>query len=177
MANRLTQSATPTTPPGERTLHPTPHHPATVALALPIDFSAFTLLHYDHYLSYTQLRLGEPTAADQTLQATWGDLAITWPHALSTHRPAAVAWHALGLRINTALTHSPDRAGRDVMHRLLPADQADAVILRHFLGMSDAQAADVIGRDPAHVTYQLLDAERRLGRRIAKRPRIASART
>jgi hypothetical protein len=51
------------------------------------------------------------------------------------------------------------------------------VILRHFLGMSDAQAAAVIGRDPAHVTYQLLDAERRLGRRIAKRPRIAYART
>lgn len=145
-----------------------------LAVALPVDFTAFCELHHTHYTCYARLRL-HAAAADHAVQATFGDLAVQWARVLRCPNPAAWAWNALKARITEALPaarstptdlsepHPP--AHRDLVEELrthLPDHLADIVALHCAVHLTTAQVADIIGTDPVTVAYHLRTAERRL---------------
>lgn len=172
--SRRAPSAGPCTSRSAR-LQPSGSHPA-VTLALPLDFAAFCELHQPHYTHYARLRL-DPAAAEQAVQATFGDLAIRWPRVLRCPSPAAWAWHTFKSRIAQALQPPggvprqaaagppgvPEpRSAADDICPALPDAVADTLTLHHALHLTPTQIADVTGTDPATVAYHLHTAERRL---------------
>ncbi|MBB4161655.1 hypothetical protein [Streptomyces cinereoruber] len=82
------------------------------------------------------------------MSAVLGDLAMTWTEVLQSPSPSALAWRLLSVRTGRdAVTAGP--------HRVLPAAQADAVLLRYRLGLPAEQAAEVMGREPAEFAWLL----------------------
>ncbi|MFD7817631.1 sigma factor-like helix-turn-helix DNA-binding protein [Streptomyces sp. NPDC059785] len=136
----------------------------TIRLALPLEYTAFCLLHQERYLRYTQERMQDAWVSRKVVEAALGNLATIWPAVISSSRPAAVAWRLLDALISSALRGQRARAAHplDPVHRILPPAQADAVILRCRLQLSQAQAAEVMGVEEPAVASQLRMAQRAL---------------
>ncbi|MEU6965677.1 sigma-70 region 4 domain-containing protein [Streptomyces chrestomyceticus] len=123
---------------------------------------AFRQLHHEHYLHYVQLRTGDDGLALAVAEAAFNDLAALWPRVLRSANCPAFAWCLLGAHTEKTVRVLPDdRQGRsDHLHRLLPADQADAVLLHQGLRLSAAGAAAVMGTSPEAVRASLVRARR-----------------
>ncbi|MGW0561524.1 sigma factor-like helix-turn-helix DNA-binding protein [Streptomyces sp. NPDC003016] len=136
-----------------------PSEPLTACL--PLDYTAFCLLHRDAYLRYAQARLADAGASHAAVETTLGRLALIWPTALSSSCPAAVAWRLLGHQITLSVEQAaPAAAGHEDLHGRLPAVQADAVLLCHRLSLTPRQAAALMGvQEPAVSSW--LNAARR----------------
>ncbi|MFC8094656.1 hypothetical protein [Streptomyces sp. NPDC057301] len=74
--------------------------------------------------------------------AVIGDLEDCWPAVLSSPCAAAMAWELLVERASLRRTASVGR-----LYRLLERREADALLLRHKLGLSMLQGGDVMGLD------------------------------
>ncbi|MFI8515592.1 hypothetical protein ACIGHB_31140 [Streptomyces sp. NPDC085460] len=122
-------------------------------IGLPAAFAAFCMRHMDTYTRYAIVRTGDPHTANALVGAVLGDLAMTWMEVLQSPSPSALAWRLLS-----------SRAGRDSAsagpYRVLPATQADAVLLHYRLGLPVEQAAEVMGRKAAEFTWLLKQALR-----------------
>ncbi len=143
------------------------HHPSgppePLAVCLPLDYTAFCLLHRDAYLRYAQARLTDAEAGRAVVETALGQLALIWPTALSSSCPAAVAWRLLGHLITSSVEHTaPASAGREDVHGRLPAVQADAVVLCHHLSLTPRQAAALMGVQEPTVSSWLSAARRSL---------------
>ena len=140
-----------------RTSVQVPQHPATgpqaLEIGLPNAFAAFCMRHMDTYTRYTTVRTGDPRTANALVRAVLGDLAMTWMEVLQSPSPSALAWRLLSTR-----------AGRDAMsagpHKVLPATQADAVLLHYRLGLPAEQAAEVMGCNAGEFAWLLKQAVR-----------------
>ncbi|MEU9372004.1 hypothetical protein AB0D71_46885 [Streptomyces avermitilis] len=128
---------------------------ATVEIGMPAPFAAFCLHHLDVYILYATARVGDGRQARALVEATLGDLAMLWAEALESPSPAALAWRLLTARTNHAATVSSP-----ALYRVLPAPQADAVLLRYRLGLSPDRAADAMGWQPGEFAYVLKAAVR-----------------
>lgn len=134
---------------------PASHHGSPeVEIGMPAAFTAFCQGHLDIYTRYAALRLGDDRQARVLAQAALGDLAMMWAEALQSPSPSALAWRLLAARIGGAAAE--DRA----LYRVLPAVQADAVLLRYRLGLPDEKAAEVMGWQPGEFTCLLKTAVR-----------------
>ncbi|WEH12214.1 hypothetical protein [Streptomyces sp. VNUA24] len=134
---------------------PASHHGnPQVEIAMPAAFTAFCQSHLDIYTRYATLRLGDDRQARALAQAALGDLAMMWPEALQSPSPSALAWRLLAARIGRAA------ADNRALYRVLPAVQADAVLLRYRLGLPDDKAAEVMGWQPGEFTCLLKTAVR-----------------
>ncbi|MFI6567058.1 sigma factor-like helix-turn-helix DNA-binding protein [Streptomyces sp. NPDC050534] len=135
-----------------------------IELVLPLEYTAFCLLHQDRYLHYAHERTQDAWMSRQVVEAVLGNLATIWPTVISSPRPSAVAWQLLDALITSALRsrRSEDARVVDAVHRQLPRGQADAVILRCRLQLSDKQAAELMGVEAPAVASQLRMAQRAL---------------
>lgn len=138
-------------------------------MAMPIAFTAFCELHHDRYLRYARLRITDPRAAEHAVQATFGDLALHWPHILRSANLTAYAWSVLKLRITETLRachgHAKDRdqvvadePASQAIRRVrvqLPENQADIAALHYLLHLSPTEIAQIIGADRDTVNYHL----------------------
>jgi hypothetical protein len=142
---------------------------------LPLEYTAFCLLHQERYLHYTRERIQDAGRSLTVVEAALGCLATSWPTVISSSRPAAVAWHLLDTVISCALRRegavSVQRV--DAVHRLLPRAQADAVILCCRLQLSVVQAAELMGVEAPAVASHLLMAQRVLPGTLTAAPGIA----
>ncbi|WP_332880946.1 hypothetical protein [Streptomyces sp. NBC_00564] len=90
-----------------------------IVLVLPLEYTAFCLLHRDRYLRYTRERVQDAWVSQKLVEAALGNLATIWPAVISSSRPAAVAWRLLDALISSALRDR--RAGVaqpvDAVHR------------------------------------------------------------
>ncbi|MEU9348962.1 sigma factor-like helix-turn-helix DNA-binding protein [Streptomyces sp. NPDC048278] len=139
-----------------------------IELVLPLEYTAFCQLHQEDYLRYTHERVQDAWMSRQVVKAVLGNLATIWPTVISSPRPAAVAWQLLDALISSALsqrTAPPAAQTADSMHRMLPPGQADALILRCQLHLSEQRAAELMGVEAPTVASQLLMAQRALGDR------------
>ncbi|MFF4041117.1 hypothetical protein [Streptomyces sp. NPDC001816] len=139
-----------------------------IELALPLEYTAFCQLHQGDYLRYTRERVQDAWMSRQVVQAVLGNLATIWPTVISSPRPAAVAWRLLDALISSAMRDrkaTPAAQSLDVVHRMLPHEQADAVILRCRLRLSEQRAAELMGVEAPAVASQLLMAQRALAAR------------
>ncbi len=140
--------------------------PGGTADAVVRGYAGFRQLYRDRYLRYARLRVGD--AADAAVSAAFGHLADQWPRVMGSEiRPAAYSWRLLGgcvAAVGTDGAGTADATGG--LYGVLPAEQADAVLLHYRLGMTLTEAADLMGVDPSALAAHLLMAERRLPRRL-----------
>lgn len=129
-----------------------------LSIRLPVSYAAFCIPRREVYTRYAAARVGCPRVGEELAQAALGDLAMMWAEALQSASPAALSWSLLRSRIAA-------RAPRDRgsgLHRVLPGDQADAVVLRYRVGLPLRQAADLMGINDSEMTAILRTALRRL---------------
>lgn len=145
---------------------------APLAVALPIDFTAFCELRQHAYLRYSHLCLGSTTESEQVVQAVLGDLAINWPQVLRCKRPAQIAWQVLKQHLSRQLGAPWGRreiaTPRPRAYGLLPEEQADVAILHYLIDLTVDRVAEVVGVERTTVSYLLLRAQRRLGAQPAE---------
>ncbi|MEV7203494.1 hypothetical protein [Streptomyces griseoluteus] len=124
-------------------------------ISMPTSFTAFCASRFETYVRYATLRLRDKDLARQTAQEAFGDLAMVWAEALESSSPSALAWRLLAARTNRAAgNHDP------VLYRVLPREQADAVLLKYCLGLPAAQAAEVLGWTSVRFDWALHEAMR-----------------
>jgi len=111
-----------------------------VEIGMPNAFAAFCVGHLEIYTRYVAVRIRDGGRARSLAQAALGDLAMVWAEALQSPSPSALAW-----RLLTARTGHAAAGGGLELYRVLPAPQADAVLLRYRLGMSADAAAELMG--------------------------------
>ncbi|MFG2960797.1 sigma factor-like helix-turn-helix DNA-binding protein [Streptomyces sp. NPDC048291] len=139
-----------------------------IELVLPLEYTAFCQLHQEDYLRYARERVQDAWMSRRVVQAALGQLATIWPAVISSPRPAAVAWRLLNALVSSAVperTAPPSAQAADAMHRMLPPGQADALILRCRLSLSEQRAAELMGVEAPAVASQLLMAQRELAKR------------
>ncbi|GCD93226.1 sigma factor-like helix-turn-helix DNA-binding protein [Embleya hyalina] len=141
-----------TTPPPPPDAAAAPARPATSA------FAAFRRRHHDPYRRYARTRV-EDRRADTAVDDAFAELAARWDEILRSANPAGHAWCVLHAAVDAADT--PDTV-RDALHRALPPDQADAVVLHYRLGMTLTTTANLMGLDVSAVAMRLVMAERAL---------------
>lgn len=127
-----------------------------VPIHLPADYTAFCSTHRRVYLRYSRVRLRCEAAAQRAVACALGDLAMTWSAALRSPSLPAVAWSTLTGRVAACARD------RDLLRRLLPDQQADAVILRHRLGLGVPDVAQTMGLPQPVIISQLRCARRAL---------------
>ncbi|MER6738129.1 sigma-70 region 4 domain-containing protein [Streptomyces puniciscabiei] len=138
---------------------------AAIELVLPLEYTAFCLLHQEDYLRYARERVQDAWMSRQVVEAVLGNIATIWPTVLSSPRPAAVAWRLLDALISSAIRERKSQTVArtvDAMHQVLPPEQADAIILRCRLRLSEQRAAELMGVDAPAVASHLLMAQRAL---------------
>lgn len=141
---------------------PGAHTADDLIVALPLDYTAFCLLHQHNYLRYARARLQRPDLSEQSVADALGDLAVNWNGALCSAAPAARAWLLLGRRVARAARGPRTSQRADTLHRLLPTRQADMVVLRHRLLLDHAQTAALMGLEALTVAADLAAAHRAL---------------
>ncbi len=135
----------------------------SIELVLPLEYTAFCLLYQERYLHYTRERVHDPLMSQQVVRALLGNLATIWPTVISSPRPAAVAWRLLDALISSVLRNGDAGVtGPDPVRQVLPPAQADAVVLRCRMHLSEAQAAELMGVEPPVVATRLRMAQRAL---------------
>ncbi|MDT0306395.1 hypothetical protein RM780_05390 [Streptomyces sp. DSM 44917] len=145
--------------------------PGQPRVRMPSTFTAFCLLHHRDYLRYCRARLPTGCPAEPVVEGALGDLATQWPAVLSSPRVEAAAWSVLRGHVARAAARRPCRGGAngDLLHRLLPAPEADAVVLCRRLSLDRARAAELMGISPWEATCRLLRAERALPPDVLRR--------
>ncbi|MEW2400271.1 sigma factor-like helix-turn-helix DNA-binding protein [Streptomyces sp. NPDC046862] len=148
-----------------------------LVLTLPVEYTAFCLLHRERYLRYTRERVQDAWASQKVVEAALGNLATIWPTVISSSRPAAIAWRLLDALIASALRGQGANKNQqlDAVHQTLPRAQADAVILRCRLQLSEAQAAELMGVEKPVVASHLRMAQRALPGRLTDVPAVPGA--
>jgi DNA-directed RNA polymerase specialized sigma24 family protein len=127
-----------------------------------LEYNAFCQLHRDRYCAYARARIGNAILAERAVADALGDLAVIWRQALSSSAPAAWAWDLLSARVRVARRSPYAPAGGDGLHRMLPALQADTVLLRHRMMLTMAETACLLGLDISLVASTLATARRTL---------------
>ncbi|WSQ15127.1 hypothetical protein OG604_49645 [Streptomyces sp. NBC_01231] len=151
-----------------------PGRPSGLIVSLPADYTAFCMLYQDRYLRYARARVADAGLSRQLVEAALGSVATNWATVLASRCPTAEAWNILGSLIAQAVRGHSAASICNTVYRVLPPLQADVVILRHRLSLSDGQAADLMGVEEPVVATQLRMARRTMARRTAPPLRTAS---
>jgi RNA polymerase sigma factor (sigma-70 family) len=156
---------------------------------LPLDFRAFHQMQRPAYVRWAELYLNSRADAEEAVDEAMRQLLTLWRQVLLHPEPAAYAWKVLKNRtidyarsrnrrpapMDTAAfeTHgvrtAVDPIGEledslslyDAINRL-PERQRDVIVLRHSLGYSNKETADILGISQAGVRSTARHARRRL---------------
>ncbi|MEU8522427.1 hypothetical protein [Streptomyces sp. NPDC048577] len=124
-------------------------------------FTAFCLEHGDVYRRYAAAVTGDPAAGERVVGVALLELRAQWFTAPRSPAPSALAWPLL-----CAATAASRTVTMRALERALGSRQADALVLRHRLGLTPQRAAHVMGMTPA--AFELL--RRKALRRVATLP-------
>jgi hypothetical protein len=113
-----------------------------VWVSMPAPYAAFCAGRRDAYCRYAAVRVGCAWIGAHVALAALGDLAMAWAEALQSASPAAVSWSLLAAR-----TSAHSEGGLRGLHGVLPALQADVLVLRYKVGLSAREAACLLGVD------------------------------
>ncbi|WP_369184175.1 hypothetical protein [Streptomyces sp. Y1] len=126
------------------------------------DFDAFVQLNEPYYLKYARTRLAAEELGAEAVAWTLGYLEAEWTAILGCSQPMATCWSVL--RGAVSRRSAPGRLPGNWLHTVLPDDAADAVLLKHRLGVELPVAARLMGVGTGVVEVQLRAALRILAR-------------
>ncbi|MDQ0935178.1 hypothetical protein [Streptomyces turgidiscabies] len=111
-------------------------------------YAVFRERHYEPYLQYAALRIGQHGAAESAVAAAFTELAVSWTAVLGSAGPAAVAWRILHDHIDLVLgQHLGHMSGGQVVRTL----RRDVQLLHQQLHLSCDRIAEVLGVPPDQV--------------------------
>ena len=128
----------------------------TPPMRRPVAFTAFCDSRRRVYAHYAAIRTGSRETGERVTATAFGALALTWPEVLHSPSPAAAAWKLLERCTRCAVP----AANCCALYDVLPAAQADVLLLRYRLGLAAQQAADVLGISVADLTMRVRTAIR-----------------
>lgn len=142
-------------------LRPAQQEPPLVTLPappmrMPVAFAAFCDSRRRVYAHYAAIRTGSVETGECVAATAFGALALVWPEVLHSPSPAAAAWKLLERCTRRAVPPASGCALYDV----LPAAQADVLLLRYRLGLAAHQTADLLGISVADLTMRVRTALR-----------------
>ncbi|MFJ4519205.1 hypothetical protein ACIP6V_09700 [Streptomyces sp. NPDC088770] len=111
-------------------------------------YAAFRERHYESYLQYAGLRIGQRGAAEAAVDAAFTELAVSWTVLLGSAGPAAAAWRILHNHINRALGLGATTAPAS---RVVQTLQQDAHLLHQRMHLTHDRIAEVLGVRPGDV--------------------------
>ncbi|MFY4717864.1 hypothetical protein [Streptomyces sp. LaBMicrA B280] len=130
----------------------------------PVGYTAFVQLHRRDYEMYASARLADSKLAASVVAEVLRRAELSWNTLMLRENPLALTWRALRDSVTTARTHTHDPQA-DVLHRTLPGQPADAVLLREGLGMDTKSAAALMGMGEPELHMQFQAARRLLAGR------------
>lgn len=129
----------------------------------PVGYMAFVQLHRRDYEMYAGARLGNSKLAMSVVAEVLRGAELNWTTLMLRENPLALTWRALRDSVTTARTEVHDSQA-DGLHRTLPDQPADAVLLREGLGMDTKAAAALMGMEEPELHMQFQAAHRLLAR-------------
>ncbi|MFD3821929.1 hypothetical protein [Streptomyces sp. NPDC058625] len=105
-------------------------------------FTVFRERHYEPYVQYAALRIGQYGAAERVVAAAFTELAVSWTVALGSAGPAAIAWDILRDHIGQAVG---ERRRPCPFARSVQSLQMEAQVLHRRLQLSSERVAEVLG--------------------------------
>ncbi|WKE71841.1 hypothetical protein [Streptomyces sp. WP-1] len=136
---------------------PGSHRPSTGLLG----YAAFVQLHRRDYEMYAGARLGDSKLAMSVVADVLRRAELSWNTLMLRENPLALTWRALRDSVTTARTETHE-SRTDGLHRALPDQAADAVLLREKLGMDTKAAAALMGLEEPELHMQFQAARRML---------------
>ncbi|MEU3189520.1 sigma-70 family RNA polymerase sigma factor [Streptomyces sp. NPDC006992] len=160
---------------------------------LPADFRAFHQLKRAAYVHWAELYLGNRADAEEAVDEAFEQMYFGWHRVLTHENPNAYAWRVVK---NRTIDHARARGRRPVLTdyaafesvalpgagdsidvleenlavyeavRALPERQHDAFVLRHVLGYSVPEIADLLGISEAGVYSTIRYAVHRLRKHL-----------
>ncbi|MFH8340684.1 hypothetical protein [Streptomyces sp. AM6-12] len=124
-------------------------------------YTAFVQLHRSGYEMYASARLGDSKLAMSVVAEVLRKAELSWDTLMLRENPLALTWRALRDSVTAARTEVRDRRA-DGLHRTLPDQPADAVLLCEELGMDAKAAAALMGLDEPELHMQIQAARRML---------------
>ncbi|MFH0246208.1 hypothetical protein ACGRHY_28170 [Streptomyces sp. HK10] len=117
--------------------------------SLPVSYAAFCHDRWPVYRRFGAVAAGSLQRGGELAVVALCGLAAHWHTALGSSSPAALAWNLLSVETAPWQTDSVRR-----LHRLLDRLEADALVLRYKLGLSNEQAGRAMGLPEAQ--FELL---------------------
>lgn len=110
--------------------------PPTRPGSAPLAYMVFCNDHWPVYWRFSSVVVGSPHRGEELARAALSKVAARWPAVLGSASPSAAAWDLLSQECASRRTDSADR-----MHHMLERKEADALILRHKLGLTPGRPA------------------------------------
>lgn len=131
--------------------------PVTASLA----YAAFSRDRWPVYWRFGSAVAGSRHRGGELARAALSEVAARWPALLGSASPSAAAWDVLSQECASRRTESAAR-----LHRMLDRREADALVLRHKVGLTSQQAGHAMGLPEAEFDLLHSRAVRNLGKGI-----------
>ncbi|MFH9674924.1 hypothetical protein ACH4L5_22020 [Streptomyces sp. NPDC017405] len=125
------------------------HRPLALPVSAPLAFTAFCHDHWPVYWQFSSTAAGSPHRGGELARAALQEVAARWLAVLGSPSPSAAAWDLLSQKCAARRTGPAAR-----LHRMLHRLEADALVLRHKMGLTRCQAAHAMGL--AEADFELL---------------------
>ncbi|MFJ4688846.1 hypothetical protein [Streptomyces sp. NPDC088789] len=118
--------------------------PAVEPASDPLAYAAFCHEHWTVYWRFGSAVAGSPRRGHELARAALREVAAHWMAILGSASCDAAAWDLLS---RTCAARRTEPVGR--LHRVLGRREADALVLRHKVGLTARQASRVMGLSEA----------------------------
>ncbi|AUH40550.1 hypothetical protein CXR04_10085 [Streptomyces sp. CMB-StM0423] len=117
-----------------------PHQSLAPPTSAPVTYSAFCQDHWPVYWRFGCAVACSPNRGGELARAALQEVAARWPTVLGSASAAAAAWDLLSQECAAQRTGPAAR-----LYRVLPRLEADALVLRHKMGLTPHQASCAMG--------------------------------
>ncbi|MFD4994674.1 hypothetical protein [Streptomyces buecherae] len=115
-------------------------HPLAESVSEVLTFTAFCHDHWPVYQRFTCAIAGSPHQGSDLARTALRVVAANWPMVLGSASPSAAAWDLLSRQCTVTRAESASRA-----HTMLDRLEADALVLRHKVGLTARRAGHAMG--------------------------------
>ncbi|MBB5939948.1 hypothetical protein FHS42_007046 [Streptomyces zagrosensis] len=122
--------------------------PLGESVSAPLAYTAFCHDHWPVYRRFSSSIAGSPRRGSDLARIALSVVATHWPVVLGSASPSAAAWNLLSRQC------AATRAETSQAHGILERLEADALVLRHKLGLTSQQAGYAMGMPAAE--FELL---------------------
>ncbi|MFF5721395.1 hypothetical protein [Streptomyces buecherae] len=119
-------------------------HPLVESVGATLTYTAFCHDHWPVYQRFSSAIAGSPHRGNELARTALCAVAAHWPAVLGSASPSATAWDLLSQQCTLVQAEPASR-----VHAMLDRLEADALVLRHKIGLTSQQAGHAMGLSEA----------------------------